>query len=68
MSYQIRKANGGPAFPVFNNEEECQGMTLRDWFAGEIMKGLVANSDCDFANAPEWAFRLADEMIEEKYK
>ena len=33
--------DGGPAFPIAFNE----GMTLRQWYAGLAMQGLLANSD-----------------------
>lgn len=38
--------NGGPAFPLFVQEEGCmpsvsEGMSLRDWFAGQALAGLT---------------------------
>lgn len=39
--------DGGPAFPVILNDfrdfdqHPAQGMTLRDWFAGQALMGLV---------------------------
>lgn len=39
------KADGGPAFPVasdiYNGSGLC-GMSLRDWFAGQALAGLMA--------------------------
>ena len=42
--------DGGPAFPSTiqyfpddKNANEEQGMTLRDWFAGQAMQGLIAS-------------------------
>ena len=67
--------NGGPAFPRpavcgdgFTAYEEAVGMTLRDWFAGQAMAGLLA-----YPGAGEWAspdklavnvYRYADAMLE----
>lgn len=72
------KKDGGPAFPVvgmtqrgdqsfmgvFNN-----GMTLRDWFAGMALQGLLSDninaSHDDFA---KHAFKYADAMLAEREK
>ena len=39
--------DGGPAFPCDFNmstfEHEVKGMSLRDWFAGQALAGLVPN-------------------------
>ena len=36
--------DGGPAFPVkWQNGEQQPGMTLRDWFAGQALAGILAN-------------------------
>lgn len=40
--------NGGPAFPVPNGVRcgtDCNGMSLRDWFAGMAIQGLMANNE-----------------------
>jgi hypothetical protein len=67
MSAKIN--DGGPAFPVnaeiYNGTGLC-GMTLRDWFAGQALAGLVfhndygARSDDEIANG---AYAYADAMI-----
>ena len=53
MSNQIK--DGGPAFPVEYNplrlasykpslsSEQCRGMTLRDYFAGQALTGWLAS-------------------------
>lgn len=56
--------DGGPAFP---NEHRANGMTLRDWFAGQALAGLLANPDGrrSWGNA-DWAdeaFDQADAML-----
>ena len=40
--------NGGPAFPVTLDHRGCvgaYGMSLRDYFAGQALAGLCANSE-----------------------
>lgn len=60
---------GGPAFPIVNHEGvRAGGMTLRDWFAGQALAGLVARSKYDEVEWPiaEQAFLMADLMLEER--
>lgn len=41
--------DGGPAFPVIAQFDVfSSGMTLRDWFAGQALAGLCANSGGPF--------------------
>lgn len=47
------------------------GMTLRDWFAGQALAGLLANplsSRENIHSASEWAFTTADAMLKERGK
>lgn len=64
--------DGGPAFPLpasrVNNPNP--GMTLRQWYAGQAMKAILANSHIDpKATSPsegmiaDWSFRMADAML-----
>jgi 16S rRNA G966 N2-methylase RsmD len=43
------KETGGAAFPLDANSEVCgftnEGMTLRDYFAGNALIGILANSN-----------------------
>lgn len=39
MSVQI--VDRGPAFPSNDDEIQNDGMTLRDWFAGQALRSLV---------------------------
>jgi hypothetical protein len=58
--------NGGPAFPVqaWNGEEQVLvhvGMTLRDWFAGQAMIGMLSSKPITFC--AEDAYTFADAML-----
>ncbi len=59
------KNNGGPAFPV-NFDASDNGMSLRDWFAGQMLAGWCANPNVliDPKKSPRTAYKLADAMIE----
>lgn len=72
--------DGGQAFPqpvtVGPNDDlypAYPGMTLRDWFAGQALTGLVAfDRPHAEGNKPEhfgrWAYAIADAMIAERSK
>ena len=63
--------DGGYAFPAATCGDWQNGMTLRDWFAGQALQGILAapspladqawKSD---AIAAEWSYKLADAMLE----
>lgn len=68
---------GGPAFartaipdsidPCRQLEGGSEGMSLRDYFAGQALAGLAAAPDSwKHQDIPEMAFKLADGMIAEK--
>ena len=71
---------GGSAFPTIEerfpdgvlNHEATYGMTLRDYFAGLAMQGVVASAVHDerinIQGAAEWSYALADAMIEYRTK
>lgn len=65
MSDEIN--NGGPAFPT-NEGDTYDGMTLRDWFAGQAMVGLMSGGGYPRSIVPELAYKLADDMIAERRK
>ncbi len=62
--------DGGPAFPrdAGNNAGATHGMSLRDWFAGQVLAGMLANSRSPQSGLWEaWAldaYELADAMLE----
>lgn len=69
-----------PAFPVvenqfnpLNNSVEIvaihQGMTLRDWFAGMALTGILSNNEFpSWDLAAQQAYNAADAMLKEKEK
>jgi hypothetical protein len=75
MSNQVN--DGGPAFPVpmFTRDADGQpmspteyglgGMTLRDWFAGQALAGMLANpaKDYGYNGAVRDAFGFADALL-----
>ncbi|WP_029519738.1 hypothetical protein [Pantoea agglomerans] len=62
----MTNSDGGPAFPVGTGT----GMTLRDYFAAQVVQGLVSGYSLNKAtnttvvtSFAEQAYRVADEMI-----
>ena len=53
--------DGGSAFPIGFNE----GMTLRQWYAGLAMQGILANPDTKYSNweVAEIAFNVTEHMF-----
>lgn len=81
------KNDGGPAFPTMvfqgddhNNPEYAIGLTMRDWFAGQIAGHLVSNPNQNplfvqfFSGGEqaqtyaEAAYLLADAMLAQRNK
>ncbi len=65
------KYDGGPAYPVPTRGEHDapdSGMSLRDYFAGMFMQGLVSVSDIDMTKAQiaRSAYKMADSMLAER--
>jgi hypothetical protein len=77
----MNKENGGQAFPgkvdhglrskgfgevetIWSHE---RGMTLRDWFAGQALIGLLTTRPADEIVA-KWAYSYADAMLAERSK
>ena len=67
--------DGGPAFPVGYDDDG--GMSLRDYFAGQALAGLMSSAEPDQPDQPETlqahedrrlyaeaAYRVADAMLE----
>lgn len=72
------KDTGGPAFPfVFDDtatrsRQVYTGMSIRDWFAGMAMQGMVASDiECGPEQVPiivKSAYVMADAMLKERSK
>ncbi|MDY3558140.1 hypothetical protein R5W23_000861 [Gemmata sp. JC673] len=75
--------NGGPAFPRSGFEVDREergnfdtspqtGMSLRDWFAGRAITGLVQFADAPTRLRPEEmaeaAYRIADALLAQSVK
>lgn len=52
--------DGGPAFPTGTFADE--GMSLRDWFAGQALASGQCEGDCPDSLA-ELCYRIADAML-----
>jgi len=68
------KDDGGCAFPL-DRVFSCQGgMSLRDWFAGKALNGILANSWNDREDllmddkVARQSYMYADAMLEERKK
>lgn len=73
--------SGGSAFP-YNRDisnaqewEEVEGMTLRDYFAGQALMGLCSTTDNEgiwqygtTANVSEVSYKISDAMLKEREK
>lgn len=63
--------DGGPAFPCDPDKGHCTGLSLRDYFAGQAISGLVIKVRAQGTDTEELvrvalaaeAYRLADEML-----
>ena len=57
--------NGGPAFPIYPSETlyAPSGMSLRDYFAGQALAGLVG-AELSYEKLAEVCYRQADAFIE----
>ena len=72
MSIGYNKS-GGPAFVVHHPDiaSFAHGMTVRDFFAGQALAGLMANPD--YSNTEDgkcagWAYQAADAMMAAREK
>ena len=65
--------NGGPAFPIplqpgqsWQEMAQCDGMTLRDYFAAKAMQSYLLDKDRDSFTFEQWAnaaYEMADAML-----
>ncbi len=57
------------AFPYSGVGDELnysKGMTLRDYFAGKAMEGLIADNSTDAQEIAQAAYIIADAMLERR--
>jgi len=64
----MSKNNGGPAFPAPYGVSHVttEGMSIRDWFAGMAMTGMLSGYEADQFKNPQlaqWSYQIADEML-----
>ena len=60
----MTQRTGGPAFPTAHDD---QGMTLRDYFAGQSLAGINSNTTWDengWSDRATSAYAAADAMLE----
>ena len=56
--------DGGPAVPLEAPRYEPEfGMSLRDWFAGQALSGLLADPEIGMVNAVDLAYEYAHAML-----
>lgn len=67
--------DGGSAFPMGyhpeGNNADHIGMSLRDWFAGMALQGMLSQGPSEGTPFDQWAFtafHMADAMIEARKK
>jgi hypothetical protein len=57
--------DGGPAFPVEAQGRIWRGMSMRQWYAGQALAGLLADPNMtDFMTAVLAAQDYADAMVQ----
>lgn len=68
-----RRTDGGPAFAnmTLNScgpvEPRREGMSLRDYFAGQALTGIVSRRPSDPDRMALEAYELADAMLDERF-
>lgn len=69
------KNDGGPAFPALAQVGDFAaavgGLTVRDWFAGMALQGMLSSdggSEGEGAYYATWAYIYADAMLAEREK
>ena len=81
----MAKTDGGPAFPFYRPEmraaggkvirshDERDGMSLRDWFAGQVVGAYLyerfsGNRTWEPEEIAAWSYETADAMLAEREK
>ena len=76
MSSENKIDDGGPAFPSACGSKKCDdGMTLRDWFAGQALAGSYAawmaecrDTNVSSVNMAAECYLIADAMLKARTK
>lgn len=78
MNGIVNEKDGGPAFPWQWHDhlpeighvvrEQGFGLTLRDWFAGMALTGLMSDPEVSMDGAIRLSFEAADKMLIERSK
>ena len=65
----MNQPDGGPAFPTHPDSPASPagylGMSLRDWFAGMVLQGMLAG-EMTSAKHAEQAYAFADAMLTQR--
>lgn len=56
--------DGGPAFPSVRSYFDYEGMTLRDWFIGQALAGLLSNPNLESDDYDGYADNLAETIAD----
>ena len=71
----MSNTTGGPAFPTSNGGSPDNGMTLRDYFAGQVAIGAMSEywnsdrlNDPTFNDIAQHAYAIADAMLKAREK
>ena len=66
----MSKDTSGPAFPHSRLGSDHDGITMRDYFAAKAMQGVLSSptNPASFASLAEWAYKVADAMLEARSK
>lgn len=62
-----KRDDGGPAFPMIDEDYFLRGMTLRDYFAAKAMQATVDPAR-PYTQIATLAYEVADAMLKERAK
>jgi hypothetical protein len=61
--------DGGPAFPTPSGVQHNDGLTMRDYFAGQALQGLMSKvkPEAHWEDyRAKWSYEVADAMLKAK--